>query len=140
MTLSINYLLPLPYLHNFQISGSPINISNQSSFLTKLSTMATKRDFYILATFFVFYIAKVEAGRGGFLYICIGSECTPGQIALMVITIILVFFCCGAGAYCKCKQKNRSKVFSYAKMCNEYYNFCLIMKHKLSLHLNSSSN
>ena len=90
-----------------------------TSHQSKYNIMATNRDLYILPICLIFYIAKVEAGRGGFLYICIGSGCTPGQIALMVITIILVIFCCGAGAYCKCKQKNRPKVFSYAKKCNE---------------------
>ena len=52
----------------------------------------------------MFYIVKVEAKRGGFLYICIGSGCEPWQIALMVVTIILVAFCCCAGACFKSKE------------------------------------
>ena len=74
--------------HDFKIRGSRINISNQSSSLTKLSTMA--------------------AGRRGFLYICIGSGCEPWQIALMVVTIVLVVFCCCAGACLRSEKNARS--------------------------------
>ena len=70
--------------------------------------MTTNRDLYIVAIFFMFYIAKVEARRVGFLYLCIGSGCEPWQIALMVVTIILFLFCCCAGACLKSKKNARS--------------------------------
>ena len=50
----------------------------------------------------IFISCKIaEAGRGGFLYICIGN-CAWWQYLLMGITVLLFLFCCCAGAV-KCR-------------------------------------
>ena len=72
----------------------------------------------------MFYIAKVEARGGGFLYICTGSGCTPGQIALMVVTIILVVFCCCAGACAACRRSQKNaRSDQNCKVCLLYLSF-----------------
>lgn len=43
---------------------------------------------------FLSLFTTIDARKFGFLYLCIGDGCSGGQVALMILTIVVTFLCC----------------------------------------------